>query len=120
MPRRSKTNRHTAGVLGRTNESATAQSPTMVLFVLLGVLGIVAYGSFLLNPANRGDVLPWLLVIGAESVLVITALLSMWTILAGSQDPRDWRASRGSGRCGSQASRSTWTSSSPPTARTSR
>jgi cellulose synthase (UDP-forming) len=94
MPRRSKTNRHTAGVLGRTNESATAQSPTMVLFVLLGVLGIVAYGSFLLNPANRGDVLPWLLVIGAESVLVITALLSMWTILAGSQDPRDYAYNR--------------------------
>ncbi|GAA2749639.1 hypothetical protein GCM10009869_06220 [Amnibacterium kyonggiense] len=77
-------------MLGRTNESATAQSPTMVLFVLLGVLGIVAYGSFLLNPANRGDLLPWLLVIGAESVLVLTALLSMWTILAGAQDPRDY------------------------------
>ncbi|MBW4042257.1 MAG: glycosyltransferase [Acidobacteria bacterium] len=94
MPRRAKTNRHTAGVLGRTNESATAQSPTMVLFVLLGVLGIVAYGSFLLNPANRGDLLPWLLVIGAESVLVLTALLSMWTILAGSQDPRDYAYNR--------------------------
>jgi cellulose synthase (UDP-forming) len=90
MPRRAISNRHTAGVLGRTNESATAQSPTMVLFVLVGVIGIVLYGSFLLNPANRGDLLPWLLVIGAESVLVFTALLSMWTILAGSQDPRDF------------------------------
>ncbi|MGN6444496.1 glycosyltransferase [Amnibacterium sp.] len=90
MTRRAKTNRHAAGAMGRSTESATAQSPTMVLFVLLGVLGIIAYGSFLLNPANRGDLLPWLLVIGAESVLVATALLSMWTILAGSQDPRDY------------------------------
>lgn len=99
MPRRANThrtmhNRHGAGQLGRTTESATAQSPTMVLFVLLGVLGIVAYGSFLLNPANRGDLLPWLIVIGAESVLVVTALLSMWTILAGSQDPRDYGYNR--------------------------
>ena len=90
MPRRAKTTRHAAGVLGRSTESATAQSPTMVLFVLLGVLGVVAYGAFLLNPANRGDLLPWLLVVGAETVLVGTALLSMWTILAGSQDPRDF------------------------------
>jgi cellulose synthase (UDP-forming) len=94
MPRRALNHRHAAGALGRSNESATAQSPTMVLFVLVGVLGIVAYGSFLLNPANRGDFLPWLLVIGAESVLVATALLSMWTILAGSQDPRDYSYNR--------------------------
>jgi cellulose synthase (UDP-forming) len=99
VPRRAKTNRHAAGPLGRTTgaeaaQTATAQSPTMVLFVLLGVLGIVAYGSFLLNPANRGDLLPWLLVIGAETVLVATALLSMWTILAGSQDPRDYSYNR--------------------------
>lgn len=62
----------------------------MVLFVLIGVLGIIAYATFLLNPANRGDLLPYVLVIVAESVLVASALLSMWTILAGSQDPRDF------------------------------
>lgn len=74
----------------RAAEAATAQSPSMILIVMLGVLGILAYGSFLLNPANRGDLLPYVLVIGAETVLAGSALLSMWTILAGSQDPRDY------------------------------
>ena len=69
-------------------------SPVMILLVLVATLGILLYGQFLLNPANRGDLLPWLLVIGAETVLVATALLSMWTILAGSQDPRRANVSR--------------------------
>ena len=90
MPRSTTLRKHAAPIARRQVESATAQSPTMVLFVLLGVLGIIAYGTFLLNPANRGDLLPYVLVIAAESVLAGSALLSMWTILAGAQDPRDF------------------------------
>lgn len=71
-------------------------SPVMMLVSLLALIGIVAYGAFLLNPANRGDLLPWLLVIVAETILVFHALMAMWTILAGQRNPRTfaWHASR--------------------------
>ncbi|MCU1544494.1 MAG: glycosyl transferase family 2 [Microbacteriaceae bacterium] len=58
--------------------------------MLIGTGGILLYAGFLLNPASRGDWLPYVMVIGAESVLIFQALLSMWTILSGSQDPRDF------------------------------
>ncbi|MBG6054404.1 cellulose synthase (UDP-forming) [Salinibacterium sp. CAN_S4] len=67
-----------------------AQSPSLVILVLIATLGILAYASFLLNPASRGDWLPYTLVIVAETILVLQALLSMWTILSASQDPRDF------------------------------
>ncbi|GAA5519029.1 hypothetical protein Lsed01_01467 [Demequina sediminis] len=70
--------------------SSVQQSPVMTLLVLVATLGILVYSAFLLNPANRGDVIPWVLVISAESILVFHALLSMWTILAGGNDPRDF------------------------------
>ncbi|WP_062383713.1 glycosyltransferase family 2 protein [Demequina iriomotensis] len=71
-------------------DRATGHSPVLTLLVVLATLGILVYSAFLLNPANRGDVIPWVLVIGAESVLVFHALLSMWTILAGAVDPRGY------------------------------
>jgi len=67
-----------------------AHSPVMTLLVLIATLGILVYSAFLLNPANRGDLLPYVMVISAESILVAHALLAMWTILAGSVDPRDF------------------------------
>ena len=67
-----------------------AQSPSLVILVLIATLGILAYASFLLNPASRGDWLPYTLVIVAETILILQALLSMWTILSASQDPRDF------------------------------
>ncbi|WP_062516981.1 glycosyltransferase family 2 protein [Demequina gelatinilytica] len=72
-------------------DRATGHSPVLTLLVVLATLGILVYSGFLLNPANRGDVIPWVLVISAESVLVFHALLSMWTILAGAVDPRGYR-----------------------------
>jgi len=72
------------------HERTGAHSPVMTLLVLVSTLGILVYSGFLLNPANRGDLLPYVMVIGAESILVGHALLAMWTILAGSVDPRDF------------------------------
>jgi len=72
---------------------ALRTSETSALFVLVSVvatLGVVAYSLFLLNPDNRGDFLPWSLVIVAESILVFQALLSMWTILSSGYEPRDF------------------------------
>jgi cellulose synthase (UDP-forming) len=72
----------------RTPENEAAQSPSLMLLVLLASAGIVLYGVFLLNPANRGDWLPYLLVISAETILAGQALLSMWTILSSGHNPR--------------------------------
>ncbi len=76
--------------LARSLENGAANSPSLLLFVLIATIGVLAYTFFLLNPANRGDWLPYALVITAEVVLVTQALASMWTILSGGQDPRDF------------------------------
>ncbi len=76
--------------LPRAAENGAANSPTLVLFVLIATAGVLAYTFFLLNPANRGDWLPYSLVITAEVILVTQALVSMWTILSGGIDPRDF------------------------------
>lgn len=69
-------------------ENATAESPSLMLLVLLASIGVLAYAAFLLNPAHRGDLLPYVLVMTAETVLVVHALLAMWTILSAGHDPR--------------------------------
>lgn len=67
-----------------------SHSPVMIALVLISTLGILLYGQFLLNPANRGDLLPYAMVITAEAILVVQALMAMWTILSGGSDPRDF------------------------------
>jgi cellulose synthase (UDP-forming) len=76
--------------LARKMENSAVESPSLLLFVLLATVGVLAYTGFLLNPANRGDWLPYSLVITAELVLVVQALVSMWTILSGGRDPRSF------------------------------
>ena len=71
-------------------EGSRTHSPVMVLLVLVATLGILLYAQFLLNPANRGDILPYAMIIVAEAILVVQALFAMWTILSGGQDPRDF------------------------------
>ena len=65
-------------------------SPVMIVATVMATIGVLAYAWFLLNPAHRGDLLPWLLVIVAEVVLVFHALMAMWTVLAGRKDPRGY------------------------------
>ncbi|MWB97182.1 glycosyltransferase family 2 protein [Agromyces seonyuensis] len=74
------------------------RSPFLVLLVLVSTIGILAYAGFLLNPGNRGDIIPYVLVIVAETVLVAQALSAMWTILAGGDDPRDFAFHRAQAR----------------------
>ena len=40
----------------------------MVLLVLIGTIGILAYAGFLLDPSHRGDLLPYAMVITAETI----------------------------------------------------
>lgn len=77
---------------GETRLAATrsAYSPVMLLLTVVSTFGVLYYGWFLWRPENRGDPLPWLLVITAESILVLHGLAAMWTILAGYRDRRDW------------------------------
>ncbi|WP_372595035.1 glycosyltransferase family 2 protein [Actinotalea sp.] len=72
----------------RPAENEAAQSPSLMLLVLLASAGVVLYASFLGNPANRGDWLPWLMVMAAEAVLVAHTLLAMWTVLSSGHDAR--------------------------------
>lgn len=73
-----------------TSRSRGALAPVQMLLVLLTTLAIVLYARFLLDPANRGDLVPYVFVIVAETALVFQALLSMWTILSGTLDPRNF------------------------------
>jgi cellulose synthase (UDP-forming) len=74
--------------VAHTPVNASISSPSVLLFIVLALVGALAYAVFLLNPANRGDVLPFTLVIIAEVVLISHALVALWTILSGGQDPR--------------------------------
>lgn len=61
-----------------------------MMLVLLATLGVLAYASFLLRPSNHGDLLPFALVITAETWLIAQALLALWTILSSGHDARDF------------------------------
>ncbi|SDT24792.1 cellulose synthase (UDP-forming) [Friedmanniella luteola] len=74
----------------RRAETANPYPPVLILITLLATLGIIRYAAFLLAPGNRGDLLPYLLVLAAELILVVHALLSGWTILTGTKGPRDF------------------------------
>jgi len=74
----------------RTARYASQSSPVLVLLVVLATAGIIGYAWFLLRPGARGDLLPYSLVIIAEGILITQALFSMWTILSGGQNPRDY------------------------------
>ena len=67
----------------RRQATADRYSPVLLIIAVLATLGVLAYAFFLLNPANRGDLLPWLIVMAAETVLIFHALMAMWTMLAG-------------------------------------
>jgi hypothetical protein len=60
----------------------------MIAVSIAATIGILAYAWFLLNPNNRGDLLPWAMVMVAETILIFHALMAMWAILAGQKDPR--------------------------------
>lgn len=66
-------------------------TPTLMMLILIAALGAIFYASFIFNPANRGDILPFSIVIAAETYLIAQVLLSLWTILAGTKDPRPFK-----------------------------
>lgn len=63
-------------------------SPTTTLILGTAIIGAVIYMVFLLQPAYRGDLLPYLMVIVAEVFLIFYSIVSFWTILSGRLNPR--------------------------------
>lgn len=70
----------------------SAERPaTILLIVLFAALGGFYYLMFLINPANRGDLLPYVFVIVAELFFIFQALIVFWTMIIGDSDPRDYK-----------------------------
>ncbi|SEQ03305.1 glycosyltransferase family 2 protein [Microlunatus flavus] len=76
--------------VSRRAETANPYPPVLIVITLVATLGIIRYAMFLLSPGNRGSLLPYLLVVVAELILIVHALLSGWTILTGTKGPRDF------------------------------
>ncbi|MDN5275109.1 MAG: hypothetical protein JWP06_1010 [Candidatus Saccharibacteria bacterium] len=65
-------------------------SPSVTFILASATIGAVVYMVFLLQPAYRGDLLPYLMVIMAELFLILHGILSFWTILSGRINPRNF------------------------------
>lgn len=70
------------------------RSPSLMLLVGLSAFGALIYTTFLFNPEYRGDWLPYILVISAESFIVFQTLINLWTVVAGSASPRHFQYHR--------------------------
>jgi len=65
-------------------------SPTVTLILTVATIGAFVYLSYLLQPAYRGDILPYTLALVAELFVIMQGLLSFWTILSGRSNPRNY------------------------------
>src|SRR4051794_16113562 len=66
-------------------------SPSLMMLVLIAFIGVLLYTSFLFNFSNRGDWLPYIMVLVCESVIIFQVLLSLWTIMSSGYNPRGYR-----------------------------
>jgi cellulose synthase (UDP-forming) len=65
-------------------------SPTVTLILTIATFGAFIYLNYLLQPAYRGDPLPYTLALLAEFFIITQGLLSFWTILSGRVNPRNY------------------------------
>jgi cellulose synthase (UDP-forming) len=98
----------------RRAETANPYPPVLIVITLVATLGIIRYAMFLLAPGNRGSLLPYLLVVVAELILIVHALLSGWTILTGTKGPRDFPYHEAKGRLFERARTADGTLEGPP------
>ncbi|GAA2540689.1 hypothetical protein GCM10010435_05160 [Winogradskya consettensis] len=74
--------------IGPVNELSWAPIQRSTRFAVLVALCVtVFYMIFLLNPAYRGNVWTWGLVLFAEGITIFNALAMWWTVLAHTQHP---------------------------------
>lgn len=74
----------------RTRSQKVADSPSLMAIVAIAAIGVLLYTVFLFDFGHRGDWPAYLLVLVAESFIVVQALISLWTILSSGHDPRDY------------------------------
>jgi cellulose synthase (UDP-forming) len=65
-------------------------SPTVTLILTGATIGAFIYLNYLLQPAYRGDPLPYTLALVSEIFIITQGLLSFWTILSGRMNPRNY------------------------------
>jgi cellulose synthase (UDP-forming) len=73
-----------------TSSATKSSSPSLMMLVLIAAIGVLCYARFLFRPSNHGDLLPFTLVVLAESCLIGQALIGLWTILSSGYDPRNF------------------------------
>lgn len=66
-------------------------SPSLMMLVLVATIGVLLYTTFLFDFSNRGNWIPYLMVLSAESVIIFQALIALWTILSSGHNPRGYR-----------------------------
>ena len=59
--------------------------------LLVATIGVLLYTTFLFDFSNRGNWIPYLMVLAAESVIIVQALIALWTILSSGHNPRGYR-----------------------------
>lgn len=72
-------------------KQSTERPATIFLVILFTTLGGLYYLLFLINPINRGDLIPYSFVLLAELFFITQALIVFWTMLVGESDPRDYK-----------------------------
>ena len=66
-------------------------SPSLMMLVFIAFLGVLLYSSFVFNFHNRGNWVPYLIVVVCEAIIIFQVLLSLWTILSSGHNPRGYR-----------------------------
>ncbi len=82
-----------ASIFGLGNKNDGGQhlhGPTLSLLIGLAAIGALLYARFIYNPANAGNIDAYGIVLIAESLLLLQALIALWTILSGGFNPRDF------------------------------
>lgn len=74
-------------------------SPSLMMLVLVATIGVLLYTTFLFDFSNRGNWIRYLMVLTAESVIIVQALLSLWTILSSGHKPAGYRFHNAQTRC---------------------
>ncbi len=69
-------------------------SPMVPLIVWSAIVGAIIYLGFLLRPQYRGDTLPYIMVLVAETYVILQGLLTFWTILGSRFNPRNFEYHR--------------------------
>lgn len=73
------------------DRTSHVSSATLSLVLLFAAFGALFYASYIFNPNNIGDWVPYIMVVLAEGLIIFQSFMALWTILAGSYNPRDFR-----------------------------